>query len=69
MGIDHKTSLSDALQNHWSQPIELLPLLMIIILLVLAVESLLANKFYRQEPSKEEELTSRTPRTQGEEAT
>jgi hypothetical protein len=54
MGTDLKTSLSDALQNHWSQPIELLPLLMIVILLVLAVENLLANKFYRQEPQEKE---------------
>ena len=59
LGIDQKTSLSDALQNHWSQPLELLPLLMIIILLVLAVESLLANKFYRQEPQDKEAAPER----------
>jgi hypothetical protein len=54
MTIDQKISLSEALQNHWSQPIELLPLLMIVILLVLAVECLLANKFYRHEPQERE---------------
>jgi hypothetical protein len=59
MGIDQKTSLSDALQNHWSQPIELLPLLMIVILLVLVVENLLANKFYRQEPQEKDRTTER----------
>jgi hypothetical protein len=54
MTVDQKISLSDALQSHWSQPIELLPLLMIVILLALAVENLLANKFYRQEPQEKE---------------
>lgn len=50
MNADQKTDLSEALQNHWSQPVELLPTLMILLLLVLAVENLLANKFYRREP-------------------
>lgn len=50
MSVDPKTDLSEALQNHWSQPVELLPTLMILLLLVLAVENLLANKFYRREP-------------------
>jgi hypothetical protein len=59
MGMDHKTSLSDALQNHWSQPIELMPLLMIVILLTLAVESLLANKFYRHEPQDKDAAPER----------
>ena len=54
MTIDQKISLSEALQSHWSQPIELLPLLMIVILLVLAVECLLANKFYRHEPQEKD---------------
>jgi len=53
---DQKTDLSETLQNHWSQPVELLPTLMILLLLVLAVENLLANKFYRQEPVEKEKL-------------
>jgi hypothetical protein len=52
--LDAKTNLREALQGHWSQPIELLPWLMILILLVLAVENLLANKFYRREPEENE---------------
>jgi hypothetical protein len=44
-------SLHEALQGHWAQPVELFPWLMILLLLVLAVENLLANKFYRREPS------------------
>jgi hypothetical protein len=54
MSADQKTDLSDALQNHWSQPLELLPTLMILLLLVLALENLLANKFYRREPETQE---------------
>jgi hypothetical protein len=46
--LDQKASLPAALQNHWSQPVELLPWLMIFVLVFLAVENLLANKFYRR---------------------
>ena len=53
MSADQKTDLSETLQNHWSQPVELLPTLMILLLLVLAVENLLANKFYRREPENQ----------------
>jgi hypothetical protein len=49
-----KTNLREALQGHWSQPVEMLPWLMILVLLVLAVENLLANKFYRREPEESE---------------
>jgi hypothetical protein len=51
--IDQKTNFQDAMQNHWNQPLELLPHLMILILLVLIVENLLANKFYRRQPDEE----------------
>jgi len=54
INADQKIDLSEALQNHWSQPVELLPTLMILLLLVLAVENLLANKFYRREPESKE---------------
>jgi hypothetical protein len=52
--LDAKSNLREALQGHWSQPVELLPWLMIVVLLVLAVENLLANKFYRREPEEGE---------------
>jgi hypothetical protein len=48
--VDQKTNLREALQGHWSQPVELFPWIMILVLLALAVENLLANKFYRREP-------------------
>jgi hypothetical protein len=48
--LDQATRLRDALQGHWRQPVELLPWLMILLLLVLAGENLLANKFYRNSP-------------------
>src|SRR5262249_42539271 len=48
--LGFETSFRDALQGHWSQPVELFPWLMIVLLLALAVENLLANKFYKQDP-------------------
>jgi hypothetical protein len=57
--VDHKTNLHDALQGHWSQPIELLPWLMMLVLLLLAVENLFANKFYRRETNEEDQANDR----------
>lgn len=51
--IDFKTNLRDALLQRWSQPVELFPWLMILLLFLLAGENLLANKFYRREDVKE----------------
>jgi hypothetical protein len=45
----HNTGFKDALQEHWTQPVELFPWLMILLLLALALENLLANRFYRKE--------------------
>lgn len=45
---DKKRDLSEILSGRFSQPIELFPFLMILLLLVLAGENLLANKFYRR---------------------
>jgi len=42
------TSLSEALQKHRSQPLELFPGLMIFVLILLAFENLLSNRFYRK---------------------
>ncbi len=47
--VGHSVNLREALQGHWGQPVELLPWLMILLLLMLAIENALANKFYRQE--------------------
>jgi hypothetical protein len=52
--MQSKTSLRDALQSHWSQPVELLPWLMILLLIVLAAENFLANKFYVNEKPDEQ---------------
>jgi hypothetical protein len=46
--LDRRDNLGVALQGHWLQPVELFPWLMIFVLLFLAVENLLANKFYRR---------------------
>jgi len=48
--VERRGSLREALDGHWSQPVELFPVLMIALLLALALENLLANKFYRREP-------------------
>ncbi len=42
--------LKDALEGQLRQPVELFPWLMILLLLTLAVENLLANKFYKRKP-------------------
>jgi hypothetical protein len=60
--LDRKASLSGALESHWNQPVELLPWLMMLVLLVLALENLLANKFYRTEkPAAEPGTLERRP--------
>src|SRR5439155_514529 len=41
INADQKVDLSEALQNHWSQSVELLPTLMILLLLLLAVACLM----------------------------
>jgi hypothetical protein len=46
--------IRDVLAGKFTQPIELFPFLMILLLLFLALENLLANKFYRQPPPKTE---------------
>jgi hypothetical protein len=48
---DKKRDLADILSGRFTQPVELFPFLMILLLLVLAVENLLANKFYRRKRS------------------
>jgi hypothetical protein len=48
------SNLSESLQGRWRQPLELFPYLMIFLLLALACENLLSNKFYRREPVQEE---------------
>jgi hypothetical protein len=40
--------LRQALGGHWSEPLEIFPWLLILLLFALALENLLANKFYRQ---------------------
>lgn len=47
--VDRRANIRDVLKGHWNEPVELFPLLMAILLLVLAVENLLANKFYRRD--------------------
>jgi hypothetical protein len=58
--LDRKVPLTDALRDHWKQPVELLPSLMLLLLVTLAVENLLANKFYRRD-SNQQPVTSPSP--------
>jgi hypothetical protein len=53
--VEQGGNLRDALQGRWLQPLELFPWLMLALLLTLAVEGLLANKFYRQAKAPQEE--------------
>ena len=43
------TNLHDIMQGQWSEPVEMFPSLMVAILLMLALENLLANRFYKRE--------------------
>ena len=52
---DRRADLRQLLAGHWHEPIELFPYFMIGILLLLALENLLANRFYRRSA---EEATS-----------
>ncbi|MBM4073093.1 MAG: VWA domain-containing protein [Planctomycetes bacterium] len=47
--VQRAVNIRDALQGHFSQPVELFPFLMVLLLLILALENLLGNKFYRKE--------------------
>ena len=47
---DKELPLTEILSGTFTQPIELFPFLMIILLVVLVVENLLSNKFYRRKP-------------------
>jgi hypothetical protein len=49
--VGRSLSLREALQATRPPPVELLPLLMLVLLLVLTVEGLLANKFYKRSPT------------------
>jgi hypothetical protein len=51
--VGHSTSLRDAMQGRWGQPLELFPWLMLALLVFLAVENLLANRFYRRAPQED----------------
>ena len=47
-------SINKELEGHWSQPLEMLPGLLVLVLVFLAVEALIANKFYKKEPAPDE---------------
>jgi hypothetical protein len=51
--VGRTVSLRDALQGQRPPPLELLPHLMLLLLLVLVAESVLANKFYRRSAGPE----------------
>ena len=51
---ERKLNVGAVLQSRWAPPVELLPYLMMFLLLVLTVESLLANFFYRRQPAAPE---------------
>jgi len=48
--IDRKLSLRDVLKLKYDQPLELFPWLLILVLMLLALESYIANRFYRSKP-------------------
>ena len=55
--VRQRARLGEALQGHWDQPLELLPWLLLLLLVLLALENLLGNLFYRREPDTGAEPT------------
>jgi hypothetical protein len=60
--VGRSVSLREALAMSRPPPVELLPYLMMALLVVLALESLLANRFYRRPPSVEGGINPSPPR-------
>ena len=58
---DQWPRLQDAVKGGRAGTVELLPWLLMAVLLVLAIESVLANKFYRREPRQPEAAAARPP--------
>ncbi len=63
--VGRTASLKNALEGLQPPPVELLPWLMMVVLLVLTVESVLANKFYRRTPPAAEGGEPGAPATGG----
>ena len=40
------------MKDRWAQPVEVAPALLVLLLLILALENLLANKFYKRPAEK-----------------
>ena len=51
--VGREVKLREVLNDRFPQPVELFPLLMLILLFVLAIENLLANRFYRTTGAKQ----------------
>jgi len=49
LALDQQLDLDKILEGQWSEPAEMLPYLLIVVLVALALENLLANRFYRRE--------------------
>jgi hypothetical protein len=58
VAVDSNLNLRDALEGRWQQPRELFTALMILVLVVLAVENLLSNRFYRRTADEESQPTA-----------
>lgn len=46
---DRTANVRELLKGHWSEPVELFPFFMLALLVLLAAENLIANRFYRRE--------------------
>lgn len=58
IGLGQNKPLKDAIEGQLRQPIDLFPWLMLLVLFGLAIENLLANKFYRQPSAAAASATS-----------
>jgi hypothetical protein len=66
LAMEARTDLGEALRGQVSHPWEMMPVLMLLLLVLLAVENLLANKFYKREAYPNVQSTAtRQPGTAG----
>jgi hypothetical protein len=50
--VERRANIREVLRGHFNEPIELFPYLMVLLLLVMALENFLANRFYKRETAK-----------------
>ncbi|GIW78899.1 MAG: hypothetical protein KatS3mg105_0706 [Gemmatales bacterium] len=62
LALDDDTKIAEAIESRWQQPLDLLPWLLMALLILLALENLLANKFYQHKDDTMEKTSAAEPK-------